>query len=147
MNLYLLARIAGSLAFTLMLAQIILATWFRHLIKWHMRIGKAAFILAWLHPVLLGFAWNLGGYVWLGRIGLVMLTAAVIAAVLRIKHWRWIHRLNYVVFVMIYIHSWNLGTDARSFPLTLIYWLSPVIIIAALTTKLLNSRIASNGNK
>lgn len=145
MDLYLLGRVFGTTAFSLMLVQIILATWFRKYIKWHMTIGKVAFILAWLHPIMFGFAWNLGGYVWLGRIALALLTGAVVAVVLRIRHWRWIHRLNYVVFGLIYIHSWSLGTDARIFPLSIIYWIAPVVVIASLTTKVIASRIASNG--
>lgn len=158
MDLYFWGRVFGTAAFSLMLVQIILATWFRALIKWHMRIGITAFVLAWLHPAMwvLNWGWQttltLGGYAWFGKVGLVLMTAAVGAGLWRAhplvtKYWRWIHRLNYVVFAMIYIHSWNLGTDASRFPLNVIYYLAPVVLVLALTRKLLELRITANGNR
>ncbi|KKU83122.1 MAG: hypothetical protein UY11_C0028G0016 [Candidatus Amesbacteria bacterium GW2011_GWC2_47_8] len=131
MDVYLLARAIGVTAFSLMLVQIILATWFRKYIKWHMWIGKIAFILAWIHPALLEFGRGLGGDVWWGKIG----------AIFRIKHWRWIHRLNYVALVLIYVHSWNLGSDVRRFPIILLYWLAPVVLVLAIWEKLRQKEI------
>jgi len=93
-----------------------------------------------------------GGYVWFGKVGLILITMAAAAGVWRAhpmvtKYWRWIHRLNYVVFVLIYIHSWKLGTDAGSFPFKAIYYLAPVVLVLALTRKLLELRITANGNR
>ncbi len=53
--------------------------------KWHIWEGGAAFVLAWLHPALLGLALGfdtvarLGGYAVWGKLGLVLLTAGVAA--------------------------------------------------------------------
>jgi len=57
------------------------------------------------------------------------------------------HRLNYVVFGLVYIHSWKLGTDAGNFPLKAVYYLAPVVLILALTRKLLELRITANGTR
>ena len=166
MNIYFLGRVFGIAAFVLIFVQMCLGPfmnfWRRVLGGWvlklHIVIGITAFVLAWLHPVMwvLVWGWNtvreLGGYVWFGKVGLILITMAAAAGVWRAhpmvtKYWRWIHRLNYVVFVLIYIHSWKLGTDAGSFPFKAIYYLAPVVLVLALTRKLLELRITANGNR
>jgi DMSO/TMAO reductase YedYZ heme-binding membrane subunit len=53
----------------------------------------------------------------MGPAVLVILAAVIATALLRARFkrsWRWIHRLNYVIFVAILVHGLILGTDLRS---------------------------------
>lgn len=155
-NLYLLARLAGLTAFGLMFVQLvtgplggIIRRWVG--VRWQLRLhiwsGLVAFALAWLHPALLvgALGWQtvltLGGYAIFGKVSLLLLTVGVAAGLARtvpwlVRQWRWVHRLNYLVFVLIYLHSWNLGSDVRSFPIVLFFWLAPVVWVGAVVYQL-----------
>ena len=61
-------------------------------------------------------------YYTLGRLAFWLLTLAVMAAVFRsktpwlIKHWRKMHVLNYVVFLLVGAHGFLLGSDFKVIP-------------------------------
>lgn len=128
------------------------------LIKWHIRQGAAAFVLALAHPALL--SWELGPEaiikmggeaVW-GKIALNLLVISVLAGWLRgsgfmARYWRWIHRLNYVILALVWWHSWQLGTDARTWPMAGVYILAPAVLILSLTSKIRGFRIAAYGHR
>lgn len=136
--LFLIHRILGLYAFSLIVVQEILGSGRQlvsklfpseKVINVHMFEGKVIFILVLLHPTLL-----LGSYLaqhmlvqpfligtnqfylTLGALGFVLLCLTVSAAVF--SNWygpRWIniHRINYLVFWIIFIHSISIGVDVQ----------------------------------
>ncbi len=154
-GLYEYLRLAGLLAFTLIFAQLVIGAFMvklrpifgTKLLRLHIWQGVIAFTLAWTHPLLYTFQFGitrvlkLGGYYTFGKVGLALLTLAVLAGLLRTRpflqaHWRWVHRLNYVTLLVIYIHSWNVGSDTHVFPMLLLYWLAPLVWVGAIYHKL-----------
>ncbi|MBI3626765.1 FAD-dependent oxidoreductase [Candidatus Uhrbacteria bacterium] len=129
----------GLYAFFFIWAQIILGSnmaWLRKIfskvLKFHMTEGVFAFLFAVLHPTLLLMATGLNGYLRfayvdprlkifaiIGEIQLVLLFVTVGTAIF-MKHpwlrtrWRKIHLLNYGIFVLVWIHSWFLGSDVQT---------------------------------
>lgn len=122
-------RLAALEAFTVISANIVLGSFrpfFNRLMRprlahnVHMVTGVAGFSLAIAHGVCV-FVFGIAGYrpgaVWMGPAVLVILAAVIATALLRAlfkRSWRWIHRLNYVIFVAILVHGLILGTDLRS---------------------------------
>jgi hypothetical protein len=150
LSLYDGLRLAGLLAFTLIILQIGLGAFMLFLrqyfgswvLKLHISQGLAAFTLAWAHYLVnkffLGF--TNGPYQLWGKIGLLIMCISVAAGLLRTrpwiaKYWRLIHRLNYVLFAMIWYHSWNLGSDVRLWPMRGLYYLAPIVVVAAIVYK------------
>lgn len=158
---YALANLAGLLAFTLIFLQIVVGSFInllrpvvgnKAILNFHIWQGIAAFILAHLHPLFfaisLGFKriLTMGGYVVWGRVALLLIVVSVAAGLLRTlpwmqKHWRWVHRLNYLIFALIYWHSWSLGDDVKEFPMLILYLVSPLVVITGLIYKLIYPKI------
>lgn len=67
-------------------------------------------------------------YVNLGRFAFLFLTAAVGAAAFRTvsnflrTHWRKFHILNYLIFALMSVHTYLLGTDVLTAPFVYLYW-------------------------
>lgn len=135
----LLFPLAGLYAFTLVWLQVMIGSnrrWLQSLfpgiLRYHRWQGAFAFLLAMLHPLLLIGGIGLEAYlrdafvapdlvlfVWFGRLALFLLALTVATALLRRLQWlrrRWhaIHYLNYVIFVLVWIHSWMVGSDIRA---------------------------------
>ena len=77
-----------------------------------------------------------------GRLAFWMVSAAVLAAKLRTQpwwreYWRKIHILNYLVFILVAVHSWFVGSDSHSFPFVLFYFFSVPIVIYIIISKLI----------
>ncbi|MDO8488193.1 MAG: hypothetical protein Q7S31_02665 [bacterium] len=164
-GLYEFMRLAGLFAFTLLFLQLTIGAFMSQLrpvfgikiLRWHIIQGIIAFTVAWTHPTLymlqFGFdqLWRLGGYYIWGKVGLTLLTFAVAAGLLRtapflVKYWRWVHRLNYLTLVIIYVHSWHVGSDTHTFPMTILYLLIPLVWTSAIYLKLRSSpRLATDG--
>ena len=77
----------------------------------------------------------------LGRAAFWMVSAAVLAAKLRTlpwwrEYWRKIHVLNYLVFILVAVHSWFVGSDTHNFPFVLFYFFSVPIVIGTVMYKL-----------
>lgn len=85
----------------------------------HNFIGLAALLLALGHGTLVlvyGLSGYKGAYVALGPTVLVLLAVTVSAALARkqLKRlWRPLHRLNYLLFVIVLVHAWFLGFDFK----------------------------------
>lgn len=144
----LLRRLFGSLALTL------------HIIE-----GIFAIVFATLHPLLLGLAyyvatkdliiWNSFAnylpasnqiYGYLGLIAWILLVCTVITALLRkrpwfINKWRYIHFLNYIVFVLVFLHSYNIGSDVRSEPLNTLYGVYGITFALSVLYRIVYKRI------
>jgi DMSO/TMAO reductase YedYZ heme-binding membrane subunit len=122
-------RLAALEAFTLISASIVLSV-FRPLLnrvlkprtvqRLHMTAGLAGFSLALSHGIM-ALIFGLSGYspvpARVGRIVLVVLVVMIATALARrrLRHaWRWIHRLNYLLFAAILVHGLFLGYDLRN---------------------------------
>lgn len=137
----------GLYAFTLVWFQLMIGSsrsllrqFFPGIITFHRRQGVFALLFALLHPLmlLLGigptayFARtfvdpSLMLYVWIGYVQLALLILTAGTAMLMKQPWlqrRWkvIHYFNYIVFVLIWIHSWFLGADVQSTSLKYLWY-------------------------
>jgi len=131
--------IFGLYAFTLLWTQLLIgpnAILFRKvqpkITIFHHRQGIFIFLLVLTHPTLILIAFGLYQYLgykflpkplvlyaFLGTVALGFLTVTAVTAILSrlsfLKYkWRMFHFLNYVVFTLAWIHSWNLGSDIKS---------------------------------
>ena len=153
----LLFPLVGLYAFFFIWAQLMIGSsmaLLRKVYSWtdifHHTEGVFALLFALLHPFLLLIGIGLTSYlrkdfvdpslvifVWIGQIQLVLMLLTVATALLRNVSWlrtRWrlIHRLNYVIFVLVWIHSWFLGSDVQSSNLKYVWFFFAVT--AALAT-------------
>lgn len=135
----LLFPLAGLIAYFLVWGQVMIGSnldWVRKHLPgietFHRRQGVFALLFALLHPTLLlwgvGFEVFMRGdfvdpalslFVWFGRVALLLIVLTAGTALLRRTRWfrrlwRRLHYLNYVIFILVSIHSLNLGTDVRS---------------------------------
>lgn len=119
-------RLAALEAFTLVTANIVIGAFrpalnrlarprtMHHL---HVTVGLAGFAIALAHGamvVVFGLAGYKTGPVWLGPVVLVLLAWAILAALTRRalrRSWRWIHRVNYLIFAVALAHGLILGYD------------------------------------
>lgn len=156
--------LVGLYAFTLLWSQFVIGSArsvLRKLvhpaiITFHRRQGVLIFLLAWLHPTLRFFgigldqyfkSWNvtptLVPYLWLGYLQLFLLTLTAGTALLRKLPWlktRWhtIHYLNYAVFVLVWIHSWVLGSDVQTTNLRYLWYFFGLTAVASTLVRVLN---------
>lgn len=109
-----------------------LRSFFPNIIRFHRIEGVFALLFALTHPTLLIFGYGLDAYlkdafvtrdrvlfVWFGRVALFLIVLTAGSALLqRISwlrtRWRMIHYLNFFVFILVWFHSWNLGSDVQS---------------------------------
>lgn len=167
--LYLIHRILGLYAFSLIFLQIILGSAMRRLNKLfpgrmfriHKRVGYTAFTMATLHPILLyATAIPLGNfsyfesypqgesalYYWIGIINISLLWISVLSAIFRVKigpKWIYIHRINYLIFFLIFIHSLKLGVDTQLDSAKVVFSIYALIVLGLGGTKIfdwINSR-------
>jgi hypothetical protein len=159
--LFLWHRIIGLYAFSLIFLQIIVGSGRTLLnrifpagsvLRFHMTQGKIAFLLALLHPALLfatyitennleyvyGF---MGGeatlYFYLGVTALSAMFVSVFAAIFRAMigpKWIILHRINYLIFWLVFFHSFKLGVDVQTPTTNFIYMLYGAIV-AMLTAR------------
>jgi sulfoxide reductase heme-binding subunit YedZ len=66
-------------------------------------------------------------YMTVGKIALTLMIIAVFTGYFRTKpflrrNWRVFHILNYLVFFIVFLHSFLIGSDVRNFPFSVIYW-------------------------
>lgn len=153
----LLFPLVGLYAFTLLWIQFLLGSNMYPLMRvfprvqlFHRTQGPFVLAFALLHPTLLllgvgGVAAyfrfefvppNLVPWVWVGELQLTLLIATVATALLRKtkwlkKRWHWIHYTNYVVFTLVWLHSWNLGTDVQSHLAWLWYFYGATALLSA----------------
>jgi DMSO/TMAO reductase YedYZ heme-binding membrane subunit len=122
-------RIAALTAFSLIFLNIVTGAFrpffnrvfkARNVQRIHVATGLAGFSLALAHGIMALF-YGITGYstgaVFMGPIVLVVLAAAIATALVRRRMrstWRWIHRLNYLVFAAVLVHGLILGYDLRN---------------------------------
>ena len=67
--------------------------------------------------LLQGISGYLRGAVWVGPSVLTLLTVVIVTALARrrlSRVWRWVHRINYLLFAAILVHASNLGYNVRT---------------------------------
>ena len=86
----------------------------------HVAIASIGFAAGLAHG-LMAFVFGISGYataaVWVGPAVLVVLVAVIATASTRRRlrrSWRWIHRLNYLIFAAVMVHGLVLGYDLRN---------------------------------
>ncbi len=151
----------GLYAFFLVWVQVVLGAnmpfWRRSvpgLDRFHRVEGPFALLFALLHPFLLILAIgltryvakdfvapNLKPYILLGQIQLALLVTTAGTALLRRQRWfarvwRRLHYLNYVVFSLVWVHSWFLGSDVQSTPLRWFWLLTLASVVVSVGLRL-----------
>lgn len=154
-------RISGLLAFTFIFYQIILGAFMKYWVQtigskayWFHRVqGIMTYALAFVHPVMDSvLKYQLFGKLepfllpgppsireaWLtvGRIAFVLVTLSGLSAYFQTRsflrrRWRMFHRVNYPAFYLIASHAWFVGTDIRSFPFSIVFWLAVIFVFLA----------------
>lgn len=144
----------GLYAFTFVTFQILVATNLRWLMRlwpqiihFHRFQGGFALLFACLHPLFILIGFGLSTYIdygfvpssqkwWLipGYAALVILLCTVITATLawygrNLPWWRKLHKLNYLVFALVWTHSWFIGTDTQ-FGLLRIIWIVYLVVVS-----------------
>lgn len=140
--------LVGLYAFTLVWSQVVLGSgmnlWRKVYPKiegYHRKQGVFTLLFAITHPTLLLIgvgptayftrtyvAPELMLFVWFGYVQLFLLILTALAALLRKKiawlraRWRVIHVLNYLVFILVWFHSWFLGSDVQPTNLKYLWW-------------------------
>lgn len=159
--LFLLHRILGLYAFSIIFIQIILGSGRSLLgkifspslvLKTHMNTGKLALLLVLLHPTLLYLTFFTKGdlsyvtafmqgesllYFAMGVTALILILISGFVAIYRLSigpKWVYIHRINYLIFWLIFIHSFKLGVDVQNTPSQMIYLLYGTVV-GALTIR------------
>ena len=141
-----LLRIAALEAFTLIFINIVTGAFrpfFNRVFKArtvqraHVATGLAGFALALAHGITV-LVYGITGYntsaVYIGPIVLVVLTVAILAALARRRmksSWRWIHRLNYLVFASVLVHGLILGYDLVNEVLLKVLFIFYAAVVAA----------------
>jgi DMSO/TMAO reductase YedYZ heme-binding membrane subunit len=158
---YTLFRLFGLYAFTFVWGQIMVGPFMeplgrlygRNWFYFHRAQGIFALLLALLHPLIFYSAYIIwtGSYNWfaavtsytphplyviLGETALLFMVATVTTALLQ-RHprvapwWHRLHVLNYVVFVLVWVHSYLLGQEAHAAPMSWLYPFFGLTFLAA----------------
>ena len=139
-------RIAALEAFTLIFLNIVTGSFrpffnrvfkARSVQRIHVLTGVVGLSLALAHGItalVYGIEFYNAGAVYIGPIMLAVLTVAIAAALMRRRMkntWRWIHRLNYLVFAAVLGHGLILGYDLKSEVLLKVLFISYAAVVAA----------------
>ncbi len=116
-------------------------------LKVHHPLAVVTWVLIAAHPlayallvsdpkVLLPVFWPFRRFLELGgRAALYLFALASVAAIVRRslkKGWRYVHRLSFVAFFLVFIHAWLIGTDLIS-PLLQVIWLGMALVVLVIT--------------
>ena len=149
----LLFPLLGLYAFTFVTLQILITTnlrWLRKLwprvLQFHRFQGGFALLFATLHPgfILFGFGlqaelhlsyvanpqkwWLVPAVTALTILWLTVATAFLAWQGMNIPWWRKLHRLNYLVFVLVWLHSWFIADDTKT-TLVRTVWIVYLVLI------------------
>jgi hypothetical protein len=139
-------RLAALEAFTLIFADIVIGAFrplFNRVVKprtvhrLHVATGATGFFLAVAHAIMLlvlGVEGYRQAFVWVGPAVLVVLALAILVAYARRKlrrSWRWIHRLNYLIFAAVLVHGFRLGYDFGVASWLKIWFVACTAVVAA----------------
>lgn len=135
--LYRLVRSAAMLGYVAFFLTIVSSEYSRELrqvfgqsfLKVHHGLAATAWLLILSHPVAYALmvkdpgvfvpVWSpLRAFLmWAGRPALYLLGLGTLAGFLRKgvkRYWKYVHKLNYVAFWLVFVHSWSIGSDLRT---------------------------------
>lgn len=155
-------RLAALEALTLIFGAIVLSIFrpfFNKAIKpktgqrLHQTVGLVGFSLAVAHGTM-AFVFGISGYrqppVWVGPVVLALLVVTIATAFARRRlrrSWRWIHRLNYLLFAAILVHGFILGYDLGSqWWLRLWFGVYAFVVAVGLAYKIMSARRSGRGS-
>lgn len=133
-------------------------------LKLHITGGIFALTFATLHPLLFYLAYYLATknapamalldylgedrliFGLMGMTAWILMITTVATAILRnnpwfVNKWRYIHFLNYLIFILVFIHSFNIGSDVRLEPLNTLYGFFGLTFILAVVYRVGYRRI------
>ena len=149
-------RIVGLTAYVLIFVQIMLGAHMDRLVqilgakayKAHVTQGLLTYGFIFIHPLFYYvISYEIIGRfelfpdsgsiydVWLtyGRAAFSLATIGVFAGYFRTKpffrkYWRVFHLLNYLVFIFVTIHAFKIGTDTRTLPFAVVFYLATLLV-------------------
>lgn len=163
-----LQRISGLLAFVLIGMQIFMGAFMHKLtqiigarsFKLHIVQGIGSVVFIILHPILQTMIdYRVEGvfrsflqpvfsrpdelYYTFGRVAFVLLIVTILAAYFRTKInlrrvWLKLHILNYIAFYFIFFHAFRLGSDVKTFPFNIVFYVSFVFATIAVVYRAYN---------
>jgi DMSO/TMAO reductase YedYZ heme-binding membrane subunit len=134
------------------------------LLKFHRFEGGMALLFALLHPTLLVLSLGISEYykydfvaqdkliyVWIGYLQLLLIMCTAGTALLRRVIWlkdRWyfVHYANYLMFALVWVHSWNLGSNVQGTSLQYLWYFYGLTAIASVLVKLARGEFRSSTN-
>lgn len=126
--------------------------------RFHRTEGVFALLFALTHPSLILFAYGLDRYlafrfvapglkafVWIGELQLLLIILTATTALLRKKAWlqrRWhyIHYCNYLIFALVWVHSWFLGSDVQTTSLKYLWYFFALTAVLSLVGRIMRAR-------
>jgi predicted ferric reductase len=150
--LFELGKSLGLLGFGMLGLQFVLAARLKWLnrpfgldmvLRFHKAMAIAAVVFLLLHPVLLAVGGagiglfldlQLPWYIYAGKLGLVLVLVQGITSMYRMslgmkfEKWRLLHNQAPVIFVLVFLHSWNAGGDLALASVQALWW---VLLAAA----------------
>lgn len=160
-TLSVLFPLVGLLAFSFLSIQFLIGSnrrllqkIFPGIVKFHRYHGLMVFVLATLHPLMLlsglGIATYIDTYLKTSRLPFALLGVSawtllcvtVITALGAWKLqkfqgvWRKIHILNYLVFILVWFHSWFLGSDVQTSMLKYVWLLYGALAVISILARL-----------
>ncbi|RCV50130.1 ferredoxin reductase family protein [Marinitenerispora sediminis] len=119
-------------------------------VRLHAWLGSGGAFFVLLHPLLemtaehhdlwylvrIDFTWPESSFTSLGRVAVGMflalwLTSTLLRAAVRYRTWRYTHYLSYPLAVLVFVHSYYLGTFLTELPWLRAYWLALACSFAA----------------
>ena len=120
--------------------------------RYHIIVGTFTLLFALLHPILYyvsalaqgsrfldvasgqGYPWPTRYFYLLGPFSLLILICTALSGLLRRakwlqKYWYLIHKLNYLLFITAFVHSWNVGSDVQTNQIIRTLWLVYLTVI------------------
>lgn len=165
-RLFIVFRLCGLYAFTLIWSQIILGTlripltkiYGSRILKVHMTLGLFTLLFTILHPLFFYMAHLLQhtspfeamdqylgpsadfygdlGVIAIGILFITVCTAQFRTHPLLKKYWRLIHYANYLIFILVFLHSYNIGSEVHLQPLRSLYTFFGITFLGASIYKL-----------
>jgi DMSO/TMAO reductase YedYZ heme-binding membrane subunit len=129
----------------------------RPFLKLHHSLTVAAWVLILTHPlayvilagsptVLVPIFSPLSSFLqWAGRTALYLFALATIAGLLRKslkRYWKYVHKLNYVAFLLVFVHAWLIGTDLSSMLLRILWVVMAAVVLLVAVHKAVGTRQA-----
>mgnify|MGYP001616887706 CR=1 FL=1 len=156
--------LVGLVAFFLVWTQVMIGSlrpWWQRLfpgiVRWHRKIGIFVLLFALLHPLLLIIGIGLASFfhrtlippvlipwIWVGEVQLFLILVTTLTALMNRatwlrRRWRLFHLLNYIVFCLVWLHSWFLGIDVTRTSLRWLWYFFAGTFLIAVTSRIIHS--------